>query len=66
MRLSSKARSLIMRAYTSNRPIATFSQETETELLSSRLMRYREKPMMVLTHEGFAYCKKHRESRDGI
>jgi len=66
MRLSSKARSLLARAYTSGRPIATFDEHTERELIDSRLMKYGEtRPLMVISHEGEAYCRKRGESRDG-
>lgn len=52
MKLSQKARSLVMRAYTSNRPISTFDEATETDLIKSGLFRYSTKPLMVLTHDG--------------
>ncbi len=59
MKLSSKAKSLLMRAYTSERPIATFDINVENELLRNRLMRMEPKPMLSLTKEGRFWCYNH-------
>jgi hypothetical protein len=65
MRLSSKARSLLTRAYTTNRPIAVFQEDIERELIDSRLMKYTERPLMIISHDGKQFCRKRAENRDG-
>lgn len=63
MRLSSKARTLLSYAYNSRKPITTFDEIVENELIQSRLMKYEKRPLMVITHDGLAYCRKRGEGR---
>lgn len=66
MRLSSKSRALLTRAYTSGKAIAAFAEDVERELIDSRLMKYAEqRPLMLISREGMAYCRKRAEGRDG-
>jgi hypothetical protein len=59
MKLSSKAKTLLMRAYASGHSVGTFDDEIRKELLASGLMKYEpdNDPLMVLTEAGDSYAE---------
>ena len=50
--VSPKLRSVILKAYKTNREIGIFDESLERECINSGMMRYSNKPLMKITMEG--------------
>lgn len=50
--LSPKLRSVILKAYKTNREIGIFDESLERECIQSGMMRYSNKPLMKISFEG--------------
>lgn len=54
--ISPKLRSVILKAYKTNREIGVFDESLEKECIQSGMMRYSNKPLMKLSFEGKCYA----------
>lgn len=50
--ISTKLRSVILKAYKTNREIGVFDESLERECINSGMMRYSNKPLMKISFEG--------------
>lgn len=54
--MNPKLRSVILKAYKTNREIGVFDESLERECINSGMMRYSNKPLMKLSFEGRNYA----------
>lgn len=52
MKISAKAKAVVMRAYKTSREVGVFDADTERECLSSGFMRFTTKTLMRITFDG--------------
>lgn len=61
--ITPKARSLLLRSHSTGRDIASFDERIEKEVISLGYATYTTKPLLRLTYDGKAYCRKEAMKR---
>ena len=61
--ISPKLRSVILKAYKTNREIGIFDESLERECINSGMMRYSNKPLMKLSFEGRNYASNQQRAK---
>lgn len=64
--ISKKAKTMIMRTFATGRPLASFDEAVQLELVRSGYMKYSEKPLLVLTVDGRRYAQNQERVKSHV